>query len=309
MSVTPLTLPHTLEAYLHHLRVERGLSPHTLRAYRTDVERFICHAHARHTEPPSSPTMLCADDVRTFLLRRLDAQVSSRTLARNLIAIRRWVRFMRQQGWLQHDPCATVDLPRFARKQPTYLSTKDIDALLDAPSRRSLEGRRDRVMLEVLYATGLRVSELVALTLRDINLDNAHLHTLGKGQKARLLPLTDLAVQALADYTEHTRPALLAKFGGADACDALFVTRRGAGMTRQACWKNLKRYARKAGIQQSISPHQLRHAFATHLLEHGADLRTVQVLLGHADIATTQVYTHVTRERLKRSHEHFHPRA
>lgn len=240
------------------------------------------------------------------MLSRLDAGVSNRTLWRNLVAIRRWMRFLRSQEWLDNDPCATIDLPRFVRKQPEYLSPEQIGALLEAPDFSQLEGLRDRAMLELLYATGLRVTELVSLSVVDLDLDGATLRVLGKGDKERWLPLGEVAVLVLKTYIHRVRPRILSRTDGDSP--TLFVTKRGSGMTRQAFWKNLRRYAEVAGIEQRLTPHQLRHAFATHLIEHGADLRSVQMLLGHANISTTQLYTQVTRERLKSLHSTHHPR-
>jgi integrase/recombinase XerD len=299
-----LTLADGLSLYLQHLRIERGLRPNTLLAYEQDLSQLIAHCQRRRCREVAA---LDPSHIRAFLMARLDGGVSNRTLVRNLIAIRRWLQFLRQQGCLKTDPCATIDLPRFVHKRPVYLNEDEIEALLSAPDPSTPEGERDRAMFELLYAAGLRVSELVNLRIDNIDLDQASLHLRTKGDRERWLPITPLAVDLLRYYLAHTRPALCPD--ASLAPDApLFITRRNDSMTRQGFWKNLKRYAEVAQIQADISPHSLRHAFATHLLEHGADLRTVQSLLGHSQITTTQLYTHITRDHLKRLHQTHHPR-
>jgi integrase/recombinase XerD len=213
------------------------------------------------------------------------------------------------EGELTSNPTATIDIPRAGRKIPRFLSFDEVDRLLAAPDPLSPEGSRDRAMLEILYAAGLRVSELVNLPMTGIDMTVGFVRVTGKGDKTRLVPVGEVARDAIASYLAAPRGALLRAVGGPSMSDALFVTRRGGAMTRQAFWKNIKRYALRADIDKDISPHVIRHSFATHLLERGANLRVVQTLLGHADISTTQIYTHVTRERLKVVHRSHHPRA
>lgn len=300
-----MTLDEALDAYLFHLQVERGLSANTLAAYRGDLLRFVA---ALDEAGVRAPAALDAEHVREFMRARLDEGVSNRTVARNLVAVRRFTAFMLREEMVARDPCEAVDMPRYAQKNPEFLSMAEVERLLAAPPRDSAEGVRDRAMLEVLYATGLRASELVSLTLRDTNLEAGFVRTVGKGSKERLVPLGEEAVGAVERYLTSARGQLLARRGGGAGATALFVTRRGGPLTRQGFWKNVRNHARAAGILRPISPHKLRHSFATHLLEHGADLRTVQALLGHADISTTQIYTHVARERLKKLHHEHHPR-
>ncbi|MBN1946118.1 MAG: site-specific tyrosine recombinase XerD [Bradymonadales bacterium] len=298
-------LDDAIEQFLAHLRVERGLARNTLRAYGTDLAQFAAFLveQGKRRADEASPEL-----VNQFMLDRLDRGESTRTLARKLVSIRRLYRFLAQERMVVADPTATIDSPPIRRTLPVVLSESEVERLLSAPGTDTAEGLRDRTMLEVLYATGLRVSELVGLRLRNLDLTVGLIRTMGKGSKERLVPLTDPAISLLSTYLSQVRPSLLAKAGGRGATDALFVTRRGRPMTRQGFWKNLKRYALVAGIRTEVSPHKLRHSFATHLLEHGADLRSVQELLGHSDISTTQIYTHVTRERLKRIHRTYHPR-
>ncbi|PJB34023.1 MAG: site-specific tyrosine recombinase XerD, partial [Deltaproteobacteria bacterium CG_4_9_14_3_um_filter_63_12] len=289
--------------YLFHLQVERGLADNTLQSYRHDLLTFVNHVEERGV---LRCEQLDADGVRSFMASRLES-VGHRTLARNLVAVRRWMRFLRQEQLLDVDPCANIDIPHFKQKIPVFLTMDEVTRLLEAPSLDSPEGIRDRAMLEVLYATGLRASELTGLKVRDVNLEAGYLKAFGKGSKERLVPLGEQAVARVQLYLVSARGELLRKHSLAGET-SLFVTRLGGPMTRQGFWKNVKKYALAIGIKRAISPHKLRHSFATHLLEHGADLRTVQLLLGHSDITTTQIYTHVARERLKEIHDAYHPR-
>ena len=231
-------------------------------------------------------------------------KLGERSLAHHLTSLRRWMNFLIGEGILTSDPCEHIDLPQFAQKNPVYLNESEVERLLNAPDISTPEGLRDRAMIEFLYATGVRVTELVTLAMRDINADLQCVRIHGKGSKDRLIPYGDMADQWLRMYLSNARNELL----GQNSSKCVFVTRRGNGMTRQGFWKNLKQYALKAGITRELSPHKLRHTFATHLLNHGADLRAVQELLGHSDISTTQIYTHVSRERLKQIFASCHPR-
>ncbi len=243
-------------------------------------------------------------DLLEFLACKVSARVKASTTSRELSSLKRFYRFLLRQGRIQTDPSLNIDTPKLPHNFPASLTEADVEALLGAPDVKVPLGLRDRTMLEVLYASGLRVSELISLESPQISLNMGIVRVIGKGGKERLTPLGEDALEWVARYTRETRPGLLK----GRLSNALFITSRGSAMTRQAFWYLIKRYARQAGIAKPLSPHTLRHAFATHLLNHGADLRVVQLLLGHADISTTQIYTHVARERLKRIHALHHPR-
>lgn len=290
--------PAQVERFLDSLWVEDGISDNTLKAYRTDLRSFSAFLarHARTLDTASE------SDILGWLSEQ--TRQSTRTAARRLSATRRFYGYLLRERLLTRDPTLRVETPRLGRALPKSLSEADVDALLLAPDTSRPLGLRDRAMLELLYATGLRVSELVNLSLSRISLAQGVVRIIGKGDQERLVPLGEEANGWVGRFMEQARPALL---HGAHS-EHLFPTQRGAGMTRQAFWHLIKRYALKAGISATLSPHTLRHAFATHLLNHGADLRVVQMLLGHADISTTQIYTHVARERLKKLHQQHHPR-
>jgi integrase/recombinase XerD len=286
-----------IEGFLDAQWLERGLSDATLAAYRSDLSQFAAWLRSRG----SSLMEVGRGDVLGFLGTGGHAV---RTMARRLSSLRGFYRHLVQRGRLTEDPSALVEGVRLGRTLPGALSEAEVDALLRAPDCGTVLGLRDAAMLETLYATGLRVSELVGLRMGRYNERQATVRVTGKGGKDRLVPLGAAALALLDRYLGHTRPALL----GHSPSEYLFVTRRGRPLTRQAFWYLIKRYALKAGIAKPLSPHTLRHAFATHLLNHGADLRVVQLLLGHRDISTTQIYTHVARARLKALHAEHHPR-
>ncbi|NCS66619.1 MAG: site-specific tyrosine recombinase XerD [Hydrogenophilales bacterium CG03_land_8_20_14_0_80_62_28] len=290
-----------LDTFCDALWLEDGLSPRSLESYRRDLAQFaawLAKAGGRLADAG-------AGEVQQFLAdRTLRQGVAARSLARQLSALKRYYRWLLRQGRRTDDPTINIEAPRLPRPLPKSLTEADVEALLAAPDVEVPLGLRDRAMLELLYACGLRVSELIGLPLAAVSQDMGVARVLGKGAKERLVPLGEIALDWLERYLAESRPALLA----GRPSDALFVTARGAAMSRQAFWYLIKRYARLAGIAASLSPHTLRHAFATHLLNHGADLRVVQMLLGHADISTTQIYTHVARERLKQLHSLHHPR-
>jgi len=282
------------------LWLESGLSQNTIASYRSDLNslsRWLWRDRRRI----STATR---DDLLRFIAKRSSAGASARSIARLLSALRRFFRYMVREGQVAVDPTEDIDAPRLGRPLPKSLTEADVESLLAAPDTRQPLGLRDRAMLETLYATGLRVSELVKLTVSEVNIGAGLVRVFGKGRRERLVPLGEEALRWLQVYLDRGRPALL----GGRSSDAVFLTNRGTGMTRQAFWRNLGRYARVAGIKQALSPHTLRHAFATHLLNHGADLRVVQMLLGHASLSTTQIYTQVARERLKNLHAQHHPR-
>lgn len=290
-----------IERFLEALWAERGLSDHTLSAYRSDLAGFA------RTLTGQGGTLFGAgrDDVQDYLARRLSGGGSPRTVARVLSALRRFYRYQVREGRVAEDPTAQVEPPRLGRPLPDALSEAEVESLLRAPVVDEPEGLRDRAMLELLYATGLRVSELVNLAEGQLNLRYGVVRVLGKGSKERLVPLGEEASRWVERYLAKARGELMR---GHPPSRALFVTRRGGPMTRQAFWHLIRRHARSAGIAKHLSPHTLRHAFATHLLNHGADLRVVQMLLGHSDLSTTQIYTHVANARLRTLHAQHHPR-
>jgi len=284
----------TIDAFLDALWLQDGLSDNTLAAYRIDLQKFADWLHQRGKQLPGAD----ANSVRQYLGER-----AGRSGARTLSALKRFYRYAVSAGIAAADPCAGARAPAAGKRLPKVLSEAEVDALLEAPGNNDL-GLRDRAMLETLYASGLRVSELVGLQLRQLDLAAGLCQIIGKGGKERLTPLGEQALDWLGRYLSQSRPALL----GPRQSEAVFITRRGRAMTRQAFWLNLRRYALRAGIATPLSPHTLRHAFATHLLNHGADLRSVQLLLGHASVSTTQIYTHVAAERIKALHRRHHPR-
>ncbi len=297
-----LLLDPLVERYLSQLRVEGGLANNTLESYRRDLIRLQRYL-LRHRLSMSD--VVPSAIIRSFLASLKQESLSASSVARMLSALRGWYRFLARENVLNVNPLRDVVAVRRSVRLPKTLTLQEVTALLELPVRDRAEDRRDRVMLELLYASGLRVSELVGLTLSQIDLDLGCLRVVGKGAKERIVPMGQTARDLLVEYLEQVRPTLLKK---RRASRNVFVSRRGHELTRQGCWKLLSLRARRAGIFKPISPHMLRHSFATHLLEGGADLRTVQAMLGHADIATTQIYTHVDRRRLKQVHRQFFPR-
>jgi integrase/recombinase XerD len=292
---------HYRDLFLQYLIVERGVAGNTLEAYGRDTLRYVTFLEREGCAAPSDVRSLQVASFITFLK---EEGLGPRSRARALSAVRMFHRFLLVEGYAAHNPTAIIESPRSVGKLPSFLSAREIEALLAAPAGDGVTEVRDRAMLELLYATGLRVSELVNLTLRMVNLDAGYLMTLGKGAKERLVPLGESAVEAVKRYCVAARHRL----DRGEANPYLFLTRLGDRMSRQAFWNIIRKRGREAGITRHLSPHTLRHSFATHLLENGADLRSVQMMLGHADLSTTQIYTHVTRERLKRIHEECHPR-
>jgi integrase/recombinase XerD len=285
-----------VDQYLDHLRAERGLSAHTLDGYARDLRFFAARAGA------GEPT---AATVRAVLDTAADAGLGARSRARMLSALRGFFKFRIREGLATESPADLLASPKLPRTLPRTLSENEIDKLLAAPDRATPLGLRDAAMFQVLYATGMRVSELTGLEMGNLRLDEGYLVVFGKRSKERPIPIGKAANGAVRAYLAAARSLLL----GEQASPHLFVTRQGGAMTRQGFWKLLKSYAVRAGIRTKFSPHTLRHSFATHLLAHGADLRSVQIMLGHADLTTTQIYTHVTRERLRQIHKEHHPRA
>jgi len=290
-----------LELWLDALAVERGLSPRTLSAYRGDLVRLGEWLAKERKTPLHDATPRQLEEYASHLHRR---EVSARSIARSLSAQRGYFSWRVGEGHAAEDPTRRLEGPKRSRRLPEVLTENEVAALLAAPDLATPKGVRDRAMIELLYATGLRVSELVGLRLAQLRLDAGFLTAFGKGSKERIVPVGEAAERALGRYVREVRPAWTK-----GRHDVVFVSRRGGGLTRQAFWILLRNYGRAVGIRRRLSPHVLRHSFATHLLEHGADLRAVQAMLGHSDISTTEIYTHVHRERLRRVYDAYHPRA
>jgi integrase/recombinase XerD len=290
-----------LEEFINFLTIERGLSPNTIASYRSDLEKFIAFLARRGK---GGFQEVRREEVMDFLMAEKERGLTPRSLARGLVSIRMFFRFLSLEGYLRRDVTEVVESPRLWKSLPRVLSLAEVESLLRQPDTSDLLGRRDRAALELLYASGLRASELTRLRVDDINLQSGFVRARGKGGRERIVPLGRSAARALSDYLEWSRPLLLKGFSSPD----LFLSRRGKRFTRQWLWRLIGKYLRQAGINKKAGPHILRHSFATHLLGRGADLRVVQEMLGHSQISTTQVYTHVDRERLKEVHRRFHPR-
>jgi integrase/recombinase XerD len=288
----------SIQQFINALWVEQGLSENTVKAYATDLKRYSIWLG----ESPISQANKV--DISDFLAHRFQQGASASSSARLLSTLRQFYGYLIRTGERLDDPCAGIKAPKLGKLLPEIFSENEIERLLAAPPQNTALGLRDKTMLELLYATGMRVSELVGLNLHQINYNQGFVRVTGKGQKERLIPIGEQALDWLNRYLVESRPNLL----GFRHSDSVFVTKRGSGMTRQAFWYLIKRYGLQAGITRQFSPHTLRHAFATHLLNHGADLRAVQLLLGHSDLSTTQIYTHVADQRLKSLHAQYHPR-
>jgi integrase/recombinase XerD len=289
-----------IDKFLDAIWMERGLSTNTLGAYRADLAALQRWLAQRDT----SLIYASRADLLAFIASRANQGSKPRSTARQLSSFRRFYRFLLREGVIQEDPTVKIDMPKIGRSLPRSLTESEVDALLAAPETSDPLGHRDRAMLEVLYATGLRVSELINLRQSEVNLNQGVLRIRGKGDRERLIPFGEESQRWIREFMTGPRLEILLE----RQSEYLFPTRRGDRMTRQAFWHIIKRYAKKADIEARLSPHTLRHAFATHLLNHGADLRVVQMLLGHSDLSTTQIYTHVARERMKELHAQHHPR-
>ena len=288
-----------LDQFIDHLRVERGLATNTILAYNRDLINFFDFLKRRGV----SPVETNQQDLLSFIGEK-KTHLSPRSLARNLVSIRMFYRFLVSEGRIAVNPVRLMAIPKLYRHLPDVLSRDEAETLLLQPDTTTMAGKRDRAILELLYATGLRVTELIGLRMTNINLEAGYIRTMGKGAKERIIPMGTKAIDSLKEYLANSRPSLLKR----GEFPHVFLNSRGRPMTRQGLWKIIRNYALKAGIARTVTPHTLRHSFATHLLEGGADLRSVQIMLGHADISTTQIYTHVARERLKEIHEKYHPR-
>ena len=289
-----------IERFLDAIWMERGLSENTLGAYRADLIALKRRLDTREVDLVGAGRA----DILDYIAWRVEAGAKPRSTARQLSSFRRFFRYLVREGVIGDDPTAQIAMPKIGRALPQSLTEEEVESLLGAPNVSEPLGHRDRTMLEVLYATGVRVSELINLKLSQINLNQGVLRIIGKGDRERLIPLGDEAQEWLKEFIDGPRVEILLE----RQTEYLFPTRRGDRMTRQAFWHIIKRYAKKAGIEKHLSPHTVRHAFATHLLNNGADLRVVQLLLGHSDLSTTQIYTHVARERMKDLHSRHHPR-
>jgi integrase/recombinase XerD len=294
----------TISSFLMHVRVEKGLSSNTVSAYKRDLSKFDTFTQKRKL----SLEAVSRDDLVDFLAGLYRQNLESRTVARHLVTLRNFFRFAQIQELVPADPSVSLESPKIRRSLPGYLRLAEIEKLLEQPNAKTALGLRDRAMLEVLYSTGLRVSELIGLRVMDLDTKVGCVRCIGKGDKERIVPVGRKALAMVEKYVREARPQLLGK-GKAASNPALFVNRRGGPLSRVGVWKILSAYGRRAGLRVALTPHMLRHSFATHLLERGADLRSVQLMLGHADISTTQIYTHVVEERLKQVYKAHHPRA
>ncbi len=297
-----------IDSFLHDLRVQRGLSPHTISAYARAAGRFVAFLEKRGSVRPGGE--VSREDVEAFLRYLTDeGRLSPRSLAATVVALRQFFRHATASGVLAHDPMEDVEIPRFRRRLPVVLSESEVEVLVETPSDDSPVGLRDRAILELLYGSGLRISEALALEVHHVNLVSGFALVRGKGDKERVVPISDPAREAVVLYLRDGRPALLGGRRGRGRRDPLFVTARGGALTRQGFYKNLRKYGIQARLARRVSPHKLRHSFATHLVNRGADLRAIQEMLGHADISTTEVYTHVSRRHLREVYRKAHPRA
>ncbi len=290
-----------VRTFLNYLRVEKGLSDNTIQAYRRDMAKFASFA----AERKAGVTELRREHVVDFLGTLYRRNLDSRSVARHLVTIRHFFRFLLLEGAIESDPAANIESPKFRQSLPEFLSVDEVDRLLRQPDKNDVVGIRDRAMIELMYSTGLRVSELCGLRVSDLQMEPGCLRCIGKGNKERLVPVGKRALEAVQTYLRDARQALARGV----ASPYLFLNQKGHKLNRIAFWKILGEYGRKAGLRKSLTPHMLRHSFATHLLDRGADLRSVQMMLGHSDISTTQIYTHVVEERLKQVYKAHHPRA
>jgi integrase/recombinase XerD len=294
----------TIEDFIHYLVVERGLAPNTIESYKRDLVKYA--EYLKKVETVSSFEEVTREHIIAFMRYMMENGKSSKTIARHVASIRSFHQFLLREHIVDKDPSVHIETPQVERTLPKVLSPDEVEALLTAPDESTPFGRREKAMLELLYATGIRVTELMNLNVEDVHMTMGFVRCIGKGDKERIVPMGKMASEALQKYIEEGRPKLLKRN---QKEEALFLNHHGRRLTRQGFWKILKKLALSAQIEKELTPHTLRHSFATHLLENGADLRAVQEMLGHADISTTQIYTHVTKKRLKDVYNEFHPRA
>ncbi len=294
-----------IEEYLHFLKIERGLSDNTIKSYQRDLKQYSLFLDEREIRTLEEIDRYVILD---FLEKLRDEKKSSATIIRMVSTLRKYHQFLRQERYTDNDPMQHIDTPKKIQRLPKTLSVREVEKIIESPDTTNILGIRDRAILEVMYATGLRVTELITLKLDDLHLSLGLLQTLGKGDKERIIPLGDVAIKWIEIYLEKSRPELRIK-NSIENPPFLFLNYKGEGFSRQGIWKNLKVYVLQAGIEKEVTPHTLRHSFATHLLENGADLRVVQELLGHADISTTQIYTHISKKRMADVYKTYFPRA
>lgn len=290
-----------IKEFMDYLSVERGLSKNTLESYRRDLNKYAGYLNKKGI---SNLEKVKRADIQDFMMGLKDGKLNASSIARNLVAIKIFHRYLTRERLLKEDVTSVIETPKLWKTLPDVLDLKEVEAILERPNTRLKQGLRDKAALELMYATGMRVSELVNLKLVDLHMDMGFVKCLGKGQKERIIPVGSKAKEALQKYMEKARLKFLKK----GASNALFLTRLGKPMSRQTFWMIIKHYVKDARIKKRVTPHTLRHSFATHLLQNGADLRIVQELLGHTNISTTQIYTHINKERLKQIHQKFHPR-
>jgi len=295
----------TIHTYLNYLKVEKGLALNTVDAYSRDLAKFAAFAAKRSRRL----TAIRRDDIVDFLASLYRQKLDSSSVARHLVTLRNFFRFALREGVIPADPTINLESPKVRKSLPGFLRLEEMERLLEQPDMRTPLGVRDKALLELLYSTGLRVSELVGLRVGDMEMRMGCLRCIGKGNKERIVPVGRKALAAVEQYLTESRPVLLRMRRNAPAVPNLFVNRLGGKLSRVGVWKILAGYGRRAGLRTKLTPHKMRHSFATHLLEGGADLRSVQLMLGHADISTTQIYTHVVEERLKHIYKAHHPRA
>jgi integrase/recombinase XerD len=296
-----MALEADVRTFLSYLRVEKGLSDNTIQSYRRDMLKFVGFLDKQNLVTAKIQRQDVVDFLATLYKRRLD----SRSVARHLVTIRHFFRFSLLEGFIKEDPAATIESPKFRQSLPYFLSVEEVERLLAQPDTSSAIGLRDKAIIELMYSTGIRVSELAGIRVGDLQMEAGCLRCIGKGNKERLVPVGKKALAVVEAYMKKSRPELLKDNASAN----LFLNQRGRPMDRVMIWKMMGRYGRKAALRKPLKPHTLRHSFATHLLDRGADLRSVQMMLGHSDISTTQIYTHVVEERLKQVYKAHHPRA
>lgn len=295
-------IDNCIDSYLTHLRVERQLAANTLEAYGRDLRRFSDFLISKGKNDLKS---IVESDILEFLVKLHDEKLTSRSVTRKLVALRNLFGFLVRREIVKNNPTAQIEFPARWKKLPRLLSLDEVDGLIAQPDRRTVLGLRDHAIIQLFYASGLRISEMAMLTIDRVNLQQGFCMPMGKGSKERVVPMGKAAIEAIGEYLKESRP----KLAGKRICDRLFLSRLGRGLTRQRIWGMIKGYAKKADIGVKVTPHMLRHSFATHLIERGADLRIVQTMLGHADVSTTQIYTHVSRAHLQEMYRKYHPRA